>query len=192
MDRSSIYGLICLVVVSSVGAVMRLGHVKNSPALPCLAFAALLLVAGCAAPSVTTLSSRGLTGGDLPSCPGAYNEDTWSDCYGTVTSNNGNTYVGEWRDDKMHGQGTMTWPNGNEYVGEWSRNRPHGQGTYTFSDIGNVAEGRWTNGCLKDFCVPTDKKTARKSGDDTDDAEAKKVGKILGNIFFMIRRGTGF
>ena len=32
---------------------------------------------------------------------------------------NGAKYVGEFNDDKRHGQGALTWPNGHKYVGEW-------------------------------------------------------------------------
>ena len=53
---------------------------------------------------------------------------------GTYTSSNGNKYVGEWKDQKMHGQGTFTWSNGDKYVGEYKDRKMHGQGTYTWSD----------------------------------------------------------
>ncbi len=68
----------------------------------------------------------------LPNCP----SDTsvrWDDCFGTYTENIG-TYVGEWKDDKYHGQGTYTVANGDKYVGEFKDGKYHGQGTYTFSD----------------------------------------------------------
>ena len=31
----------------------------------------------------------------------------------------GSKYVGEWKDDKRHGQGTKTYPDGGKYIGEW-------------------------------------------------------------------------
>jgi hypothetical protein len=47
---------------------------------------------------------------------------------------NGDTYVGEWKDGKRHGQGTYTWACGNKYVGRWVYNKQHGQGIYTWFD----------------------------------------------------------
>ena len=36
----------------------------------------------------------------------------WHNCVGTYTYDDGSKYVGEWKDDKQHGQGTYTWPSG--------------------------------------------------------------------------------
>ena len=60
---------------------------------------------------------------DLPACP----SDTsayWNNCFGTYTYDNGDKYVGEYKDDKRNGQGTYTHgPNskwaGDKYVGEY-------------------------------------------------------------------------
>ena len=41
--------------------------------------------------------------------------------------------------------GTYTWSNGEKYVGEWKDNKRHGQGTYTYTD-GAVEEGIWKDG----------------------------------------------
>ena len=35
----------------------------------------------------------------------------------TKKNKNGDTYVGEMKNDKPHGYGTYTWPNGEKYVG---------------------------------------------------------------------------
>ncbi len=40
---------------------------------------------------------------DLPNCP-SDTQVTWTNCQGTYTFDNGNTYAGEGRDDKRHGQ----------------------------------------------------------------------------------------
>jgi hypothetical protein len=66
----------------------------------------------------------------LPPCTTGYKHN----CFGTATLRNGNKYVGEFRDDKFHGQGTYTWSNGEKYVGEFRDGNFHGQGTYTFPD----------------------------------------------------------
>ena len=49
---------------------------------------------------------------DLPDCPN--NVNFRHNCFGTFTSHRGK-YVGEWQDDKQHGQGIYTW--GEEGIG---------------------------------------------------------------------------
>ena len=81
----------------------------------------------------------------LPKCPGSYNENTWTNCSGTHTSADGTKYVGEWRNDKAHGQGTTTFADGNKYVGEYRDGSYHGQGAFTFAD-GSGYVGEWRDG----------------------------------------------
>tara|TARA_B100002019_G_C21219570_1_gene573941 strand:- start:767 stop:1291 length:525 start_codon:yes stop_codon:yes gene_type:complete len=79
----------------------------------------------------------------LPNCP----SDTsirWDNCFGTYTWAEGDQYVGEWKDDKRHGQGTYTWADGDQYVGEYKDGKKHGQGTYT------LANGNHYVGAFKD------------------------------------------
>jgi hypothetical protein len=69
---------------------------------------------------------------DLLPCP----EDPfkyYDNCFGTYTFADGDKYVGEWKDDKQHGQGTYTFVAGDKYVGEFRDNKKHGQGTYTYA-----------------------------------------------------------
>ena len=47
-----------------------------------------------------------------------------------VTYPDGSTYVGEWKDNKMHGSGTYTWPNGVKYIGESEADRAIGGWLY--------------------------------------------------------------
>ena len=53
---------------------------------------------------------------------------------GTYTWPDGDTYTGEWKDGKQHGQGTYTGVDGSRYIGEWKDGERNGQGTYTFAD----------------------------------------------------------
>ena len=56
------------------------------------------------------------------------------------------TYVGEFKDDKAHGQGIFTFVNGDEYVGEFKDGELHGQGTYYLSNgdeyVGEFKDGK--------------------------------------------------
>ena len=106
---------------------------RNLAALLCLTFAMLLFGAGEA--------------WSLPKCPGSYNQNTWTNCVGTI-NHDGHKYVGEFKDKKQHGQGTVTYADGDKYVGELKDGKPHGQGTLTFSD-GRMKKGIWENGKLK-------------------------------------------
>ena len=67
----------------------------------------------------------------LPNCPSS---GYFHNCFGTYTWDDGAKYVGEWQNDKSHGQGTHTWANGDKYVGEWQNDNRTGQGTYTWGD----------------------------------------------------------
>ena len=78
----------------------------------------------------------------LPKCEGNYNSNTWSNCFGTFTYNNGGKYVGEWKDNHRSGQGVMTYPYGQEYIGEWKNDKKHGQGALIYSG-GRLEEGVW-------------------------------------------------
>jgi hypothetical protein len=57
-------------------------------------------------------------------------------------SNKGDKYVGEYKNDKMHGKGTYTFADGESYVGDWRHHQMHGKGTYTFTD-GSEKRGIW-------------------------------------------------
>ncbi len=63
-------------------------------------------------------------------------------CFGTFTYADGRKYVGEFKDDKKHGQGTMTHANGTEYVGGFKYDKTNGQGTLTVADGGKFV-GEW-------------------------------------------------
>jgi hypothetical protein len=55
----------------------------------------------------------------LPPCPGSYDNNTWTNCQGTITWAGGDKYVGEWKDGKWDGQGTYTDANGRTEEGVW-------------------------------------------------------------------------
>ena len=87
----------------------------------------------------------------LPKCPSIYSI-LMHDCFGSYTYANGDKYVGEFKDNKKHGQGTFTWGSGAKYVGEFKDGNYHGQGTYTFAD-GTIERGYYMNGeFVPDIC----------------------------------------
>ena len=63
----------------------------------------------------------------------------------TKTWSNGDTYTGEWKDNKRNGQGTYTWANGAKYTGEWKIGRMSGHGKYTSAEgmtyVGDFIDG---------------------------------------------------
>lgn len=46
----------------------------------------------------------------------------------TVVFSNGDTYSGDWKDGKIHGEGTYRWSNRDQYAGMWKMGKMHGQG----------------------------------------------------------------
>ena len=74
----------------------------------------------------------------LPNCPSDQSV-RWHNCFGAYTFGQnsewaGDKYVGEYKDDKRHGQGTYTYPSGNKYVGWYKDDKRHRRGTYTWDD----------------------------------------------------------
>lgn len=60
---------------------------------------------------ITFLFSVKVIASSLPNCPSDINA-RWHNCFGILSINDGNKYVGEWNDNKFHGQGTYTWKDG--------------------------------------------------------------------------------
>jgi len=64
---------------------------------------------------------------------------------GEETFRDGATYIGEYRDDKCHGWGQNTKANGDSYVGEFAHDLYNGQGTLTAADGTLLHEGQFEN-----------------------------------------------
>ena len=81
----------------------------------------------------------------LPGCPGM-DVSNWDNCFGTYAWRDGRKYVGEYKDNKRHGQGTYTYANGDKYVGNFIDDKEHGQGTLTTNRgdkyVGNFIDGK--------------------------------------------------
>ena len=64
----------------------------------------------------------------------------------------GDQYSGEYKDDKRHGQGTYSYADGDQYIGEHKDGKYHGQGTYSYAN-GDSDRGIWRNGeLISDIC----------------------------------------
>lgn len=62
-------------------------------------------------------------------------------------------YIGEWKDDKRHGQGTMKWINGTKYEGKYNNDRRHNvTGKITFNN-GDTYDGGWVEDRMEGFCT---------------------------------------
>merc|ERR1712139_380575 len=69
---------------------------------------------------------------------------------GSMSLNEGDVYVGEFKDDKMHGKGTYTWNRGyhkgDVYVGEYKDEKRNGYGKWTRADGSIYHDGMWKDG----------------------------------------------
>lgn len=84
---------------------------------------------------------------DLPPCPP---DGPYHNCYGTYIwvsgHKKGDKYIGEFRNNKIHGQGIYNFASGNKYVGEYKNSKKHWKGTFTFFVTGNKYVGEYKNG----------------------------------------------
>jgi hypothetical protein len=90
--------------------------------------------------SITCLSSQSW---GLPDCT----PSNFHNCYGSLNLEGGAKYVGEFKDQGMHGQGTLIFAPGNKlesYVGGFRNGEIHGQGKLTFKN-GEIREGIFKN-----------------------------------------------
>jgi hypothetical protein len=82
---------------------------------------------------------------------------------------NGDQYVGDFKQDKMHGQGTFYYANMEKYEGDLKNGNRHGQGTF-FYDNGDKYLGEQKNNKFKIL-----------------DFSSKKYKKpVIGNKFIVI------
>ncbi len=62
---------------------------------------------------------------------------------GVFTRSNGDRYEGQMTDNKMNGKGTLYWPKGNKYTGDWVNDKMAGQGIFTWFN-GNRYEKKYS------------------------------------------------
>ena len=76
------------------------------------------------------------------------------DCHGVRIFENGDKYVGNFRDNTKNGWGTYSFSNGDQYHGRFKGGKINYQGTYTYSD-GSKTIGDWKNGILNGYAIMT-------------------------------------
>ena len=80
----------------------------------------------------------------LPNCPSDQSV-LWTSCQGTYTFASGGIYVGEYKDNMMHGQGTFTYADGRKEVGAWENNNLNGYAVTYYADGSIDQEGIFKN-----------------------------------------------
>ena len=65
---------------------------------------------------------------------------------GIMSYSNGEKYEGYWENDCRHGKGIMSYSNGDKYDGHWEKDCRHGEGIMSYSN-GDKYEGHWKNDC---------------------------------------------
>lgn len=85
---------------------------------------------------------NGVQSSSLPPCQNS----VFHNCFSEQTHTNGSVYIGEWKNEKPHGQVSVTFKSGNTYVGEYKNGKRDGQGTFKWAKSGNVYVGEYKDG----------------------------------------------
>ncbi len=75
------------------------------------------------------------------------NEDYCSSGIGKFTYDNGNRFVGDFRDGKPQGTGILYYKGGDRYEGDWRNDAPNGKGVMHYA-TGNAVGAVWEEGKL--------------------------------------------
>ena len=78
---------------------------------------------------------------NLPECNKS--AEFWNNCFGTTFFEDGEKYIGEYKDNKYHGQGNYTYVDGSEYSGDFKDGKKNGQGTFKFGPNSDWAGDRY-------------------------------------------------
>lgn len=100
---------------------------------------------------------------------------------GKMTFPNGDTYHGEWKQDKMHGDGSYMYVNGDIFSGKFDNGIRVGKGTYEFAADKSLLVGNWADNVI------TDGKWVFKDGGSY--IGRFESGKPIGNCMFKFPSG---
>lgn len=98
---------------------------------------------------------------------------------GAYYNKDGSMYKGPFVNGKRQGYGTFIWTNGEKYIGEYNNNMRHGEGIYTFSD-GTQQKGIWRDGTFVESIV--EEKTEVVAAD-KDPFGSNKEEQYVGKFF---------
>ncbi|MFK7771181.1 MAG: hypothetical protein AB8F94_03540 [Saprospiraceae bacterium] len=74
--------------------------------------------------------------------------------FGHYKWENGDIYIGEFKEYNPHGQGTTSWINGEKYIGDYVKGMLNGYGKYYDKDGNIVNEGKWIDSsCDENFKI---------------------------------------
>jgi hypothetical protein len=65
--------------------------------------------------------------------------------FGVLICDNGNSYEGDWKNDKRDGLGIARYSSGDVYDGEWKRGKRQGHGVM-YIEAGDTYIGSWSKG----------------------------------------------
>jgi len=68
-----------------------------------------------------------------------------NNCWGTLSHNNGDRYIGEFKNGKRHGLGTYWLADESQYIGNFKNDKKHGEGVLYTSDGKLNKMGVWVN-----------------------------------------------
>lgn len=69
---------------------------------------------------------------------------------GKMTFPNSDTYHGEWKQDRMHGDGSYMYENGDIFSGKFALGIRAGKGTYEFTGDKSLLVGNWADNVITD------------------------------------------
>ena len=86
--------------------------------------------------------------------------------FGKLIWQNGDEYVGFFKNGLKHGSGTYTWLNGDKYIGKFEDGKRNGFGTYLWAD-GDSYVGHWKNGLKHGYGTYFEDEDGEGSGETT-------------------------
>ncbi len=99
------------------------------------------------------LGSESSKGEALPPCKGGYSKVAWSECRGVKRKYNGPHFVGEsyegdFKEGRPHGQGAIKYIDGSRFVGSFEMGVREGPGKEFAKDGSLTLDGYWRAGVL--------------------------------------------